>query len=90
MFEDLEQQGPAVDLEAVIARNPASDRRRCADRHFAREWLDDWKRFRTLRAVRNNALVPFEDARLSRLGPSALGGTEVLCQAIDAIRRRAR
>ena len=40
--------------------------------------------------MRNNALVPFEDQRLSRLGPSALGGTEALCQAIDAIRRTMR
>jgi hypothetical protein len=34
--------------------------------------------------------VPFEDNRLSRLGPSTLGGTEVLCQALDRVRRARR
>lgn len=89
VFEDLEQKGPAVDLEAIIARNPQVIVA-VAPTGISREWLDEWRRYPTLRAVRTNALVPFEDARLSRLGPSALAGTEVLCQAIDAIRRRAR
>jgi len=40
--------------------------------------------------VRNDALVPFEDTRLSRLGPSALDGTESLCQALDRVRRAAK
>jgi hypothetical protein len=53
----------------------------------SKEWLDDWRRFPSLQAVRNNALMPYEDARLSRLGPSALGGTEALCKLIDQVRR---
>jgi len=87
IFDDLEQKGPAVDLEAVIARNPQMIIA-VAPTGVSREWLDDWKRFPNLQAVRNDALVPFEDPRLSRLGPSALGGTEALCQSIDAVRRK--
>jgi iron complex transport system substrate-binding protein len=88
VFDDLKQKGPAVDLEAVIARNPQVIVA-VAPTGVSREWLDEWKRFPNLQAVRNDALVPYEDARLSRLGPSALGGTEALCERIDQIRRRA-
>jgi iron complex transport system substrate-binding protein len=87
VFDDLGDLGPAVDVEAVIARDPDVIIA-IAPPGSAREWLADWQRFRTLRAVRNERLVPFEDARLSRLGPSAVGGTEALCKVIDAARRR--
>lgn len=87
IFADLKTQGPAVDIEAVIARNPEIIVA-VAPPGLAKDWLEEWKRFASLRAVRNGALIPFEDSRLSRLGPSAVGGTEALCQAIDAKRPR--
>jgi iron complex transport system substrate-binding protein len=89
IFDDLQQKGPAVDLEAVIARNPQMIIA-VAPPGIAQEWLGEWKRFANLQAVRNGALVPFEDQTLTRLGPSALDGTEALCQAIDGVRRRAQ
>jgi iron complex transport system substrate-binding protein len=81
VFADLKEQGPTVDTEAVIARDPQIIVA-VAPPGVAQEWLGAWKRFTTLRAVRDNRLVPFEDQRLSRLGPSAVGGTEALCEAI--------
>ena len=87
IFADLKEQGPAVDLEAVIARNPQVIVA-VAPPGVARDWLAEWQRYGTLQAVKHNALVPFEDQRLSRLGPSALGGTEALCQSLDTLRRR--
>ncbi|MBX5461937.1 MAG: cobalamin-binding protein [Steroidobacteraceae bacterium] len=86
VFGDLQQKGPAVDTEAVIARNPQVIVA-VAPPGVAREWLDEWKRYPSLRAVRNDALVAYEDSRLSRLGPSILDGTAVLCQAIARTRR---
>lgn len=88
IFDDLKEQGPAVDLEAVIARNPQVIVA-VAPPGVAQSWLATWKRFGTMRAVRANLLLPFEDNRLSRLGPSALGGTEALCRSLDAVRNRA-
>jgi iron complex transport system substrate-binding protein len=81
VFADLKEQGPSVDTEAVIARDPQIIVA-VAPPGVSQEWLGAWKRFATLRAVRDNRLVPFEDQRLSRLGPSAVGGTEALCEAI--------
>jgi iron complex transport system substrate-binding protein len=86
VFDDLRDLGPAVDVEAVIARDPEIIVA-VAPPGSARDWLADWKRFGAMRAVRDGRLVPFEDSRLSRLGPSAVGGTEALCEAIDAARR---
>lgn len=86
IFDDLKAQGPAVDLEAVIARNPQVIVA-VAPPGVASDWLQEWKRYPTLQAVKSGALVPFEDTRLSRLGPSALDGTEGLCRALDGVRR---
>jgi len=87
IFDDLQEKGPAVSVEAVIARDPQVIIA-VAPPGIGVEWLGEFKRYTSLRAVKKGALVPFEDQRLSRLGPSALGGTEALCQAIDGVRRR--
>jgi iron complex transport system substrate-binding protein len=89
VFDDLKEQGPAVELEAVIARNPQVIVA-VAPPGVASDWLQEWKRYPTLQAVKNDALVPFEDTRLSRLGPSALDGTEALCQALARVRRTSK
>jgi iron complex transport system substrate-binding protein len=81
VFGDLREQGPAVDVEAVVARNPdviiAT-----APPGEGKEWLADWKRFGSLRAVRNGNLIAFEDQRLIRLGPSVVDATEALCKVL--------
>ena len=82
VFGDLKEQGPSVDTEAVIGRDPQIIVA-VAPPGVSQDWLAEWKRFGTLRAVRDNRLVPFEDQRLSRLGPSAVAGTEALCEAIN-------
>lgn len=82
VFGDLKEQGPSVDLEAVIGRDPAIIVA-VAPPGTAGEWLSEWKRFPSMAAVKTGRLIAFEDSRLSRLGPSALAGTEALCQAIN-------
>jgi iron complex transport system substrate-binding protein len=86
VFGDLTDMGPAVDVESVMARDPDFIVA-VAPPGAAAGWLADWKRFRHLRAVQDDHLIELEDWRLSRLGPSALGGTEALCRAIDGKRR---
>ena len=85
VFGDLTDMGPAVDVEAVIARDPDFIVA-VAPPGSAAAWLGDWRRFTHLHAVQNDRLIEFEDWRLSRLGPSALGGTEALCRAIESKR----
>jgi iron complex transport system substrate-binding protein len=83
VFGDLHDQGPAVDVEAVVARNPDVIVA-AAPPGAGKEWLQDWKRFGSLRAVRNGNLIAFEDQRLTRLGPSVLDATEALCKVLAA------
>jgi iron complex transport system substrate-binding protein len=81
VFGDLRDFGPAVDVEAVVARNPDIIVA-AAPPGAGLEWLADWRRFTTLRAVRNGNLVTFEDQRLTRLGPSVVSATEGLCKIL--------
>ena len=83
IFADLKEQGPSVDTEAVIGRDPEIIVA-VAPPGTSGEWLAEWKRFGTMRAVKNGRLIPFEDRRLSLLGPSAVAGTEALCEALHA------
>jgi iron complex transport system substrate-binding protein len=83
VMDDVAQSWTQVSWESVIARNPQAIVA-VAPPGTAHDWLAEWKRFSTLSAVKNGALIPFEDQRLSRLGPSAVGGTEALCEALDA------
>ncbi len=85
VFGDLPEQGPAVELEAVIARDPDAIVA-AAPSGSAQSWLDEWKRFPRLRAVRSGRLIPFEDDRFSRLGPSAIAATEELCRLLAVAR----
>ena len=83
VFSDLDDPGPAVSLESVLARDPdlilaVGDSRRSAD-----EWIGRWHAYPTLKAVRNGRLVAWSDVRLSRLGPSMVDATEALCAALD-------
>jgi iron complex transport system substrate-binding protein len=87
IFADLPDAAPVVDIEAVIARNPDMIIA-AAPPGAASAWLDEWKPFGALRAVKSARLIAFEDQRLSGLGPSALVATAGLCQLIDAKRAR--
>jgi iron complex transport system substrate-binding protein len=82
VFADLPEPGPVVDLEAVIARNPDIIIAAGPPGESA-AWLQDWKRFPMLKAVRSGRLIAFDDQALSRLGPSVIGATEELCRAIE-------
>jgi iron complex transport system substrate-binding protein len=83
VFGDLRDLGPAVDVEAVVARNPDIIVA-AAPPGSGKDWLADWKRFGALRAVRDGNLIAFEDQRLTRLGPSVVDATEGLCKVLAA------
>jgi iron complex transport system substrate-binding protein len=85
VFAELQEAAPVVDIEAVIARNPDMIIA-AAPPGAATVWLAEWQPFATLQAVRTGRVIPFEDQRLTGLGPSALTATAALCQLIDAKR----
>src|SRR6185295_2557607 len=82
IFADLDDMGPAVDVEAVILRDPDAIVAVAPSQASAREWLDGWRKFSKLKAVRNDRLIIFPEGGLTRLGPSAVTATEALCKAL--------
>lgn len=82
VFADLRELSPVVSAEAVIARDPKIIVA-AAPPGLAGDWLTEWRRYTTLRAVRDGRLVAFEDQRLGRLGPSVLDAAEALCRALN-------
>ncbi len=83
VFADLKELGPVISTEAVIARNPDIIVAAAPPGEGA-SWLEEWKRFGSLNAVRNRRLISFEDQRFVRLGPSVVSATEGLCKALAA------
>jgi iron complex transport system substrate-binding protein len=81
VFGDLKELSPVISTEAVIARNPDMIVA-VAPPGEARGWLEEWKRFGSLKAVHDGSLIPFEDQRFVRLGPSFVAATGEFCKAL--------
>jgi iron complex transport system substrate-binding protein len=85
VFADLGTAAPSVTREAALARDPelvlAS-----GPPDATSAWLDEWRRFTTLTAVRRGRLVGINDERIDRMGPSLIAATARLCELIDAAR----
>ena len=85
IFADLDTAAPAVTREAALARDPelilASAPPPAPD-----AWLAEWRRYRTVSAVRHGRLVAHTDERIDRMGPSVIAATSRLCEVIDAAR----
>jgi len=84
VYAELRAAAPAVSLESVAARDPAVIVALATDQHSAQDWLQQWRALPTLSAVSHGRLLAFIDARLSRLGPGAVGATEALCAQLAA------
>jgi iron complex transport system substrate-binding protein len=85
VFGDLPQLSPAVQIEAVLTRNPDLIIA-AAPPGQGPQWLQAWHKFPSLKAVQSGNLLDFDDQALSRLGPSVLEATAKLCARIDAAR----
>lgn len=87
-FGDLAALAAVIEPESVLQRDPevivaaAEGARRPA-------WLDRWKRWPGLRAVRREALLVVDADLLNRHSPRFVEGTARLCAALDAERAKA-
>jgi iron complex transport system substrate-binding protein len=87
IFGDVAQLSSAVQVEAVITRDPDLIIA-AAPPGVGPQWLQAWRKFPSLKAVRLGNLLDFDDQALSRLGPSVVDATASLCGRIDAVRTR--
>ena len=85
VFDDLSTAAPAVTREAAVLRDPqliiVS-----APPASAAEWIEQWRRFPSVAAVREQHLVSYADERMDRMGPAVIAATASLCELIDRAR----
>ncbi|MFO1302655.1 MAG: helical backbone metal receptor [Burkholderiales bacterium] len=87
VFAALAIAAPSVTVEAVVAAAPDvivggdDDNRRPA-------WLDDWKRWPSIPAVRDGNLFAASGDLLHRPGPRFIDGVAMLCADFDRARAR--
>ncbi|MCC6196558.1 MAG: cobalamin-binding protein [Burkholderiales bacterium] len=87
VFAALLIPAPSVTVEAVIAAAP--DVIVGGDDHGARPaWLDDWRRWPQIPAVRDGNLIGANGDLLHRPGPRFVEGTAALCADLEAARRK--
>jgi iron complex transport system substrate-binding protein len=81
-FEDLADVSPAVSVESVLARDPDMILALTSDQATARNWLQQWRAFGSMKAQRSGRVIPWSDARLTGFGPSVVDATEALCKVL--------
>lgn len=87
IFADLSELAPAVNLEAVLARDPeviaTGDGEGDVQQRF-----DDWKRWPKLAATKQGNFVVLNDDWVSRSTPRLLDAGKQLCEALQKIRNK--
>lgn len=81
VFESIRVPAPQVSVEAVVAARPEVIVAG-ADGAVRPAFLDDWRRWRDVPAVRTGRLYVVDADRLHRPGPRFVEGLEALCDAI--------
>lgn len=85
-FEDAVSLAPKIGLESVLHRNPTAIV--ASGMGAARpDWLDDWKRYPSLYAVKNNGLFFVHPDHIQRPTARILLGAKTLCEQLDTMRR---
>jgi iron complex transport system substrate-binding protein len=85
IFSALPMTNPQVSIESILVQDPqvivASGMGQTRP-----EWLDDWKQYTTLQAVKNNNLFHILPELFQRPTSRFLIGTEQLCRAMEKAR----
>lgn len=68
----------AADPEVIVSSGPGAEERR---------WLDDWRRYPSLSAVRRNNLFYIPPDIIQRPTPRVLQGARLLCQQLEQARQ---
>jgi iron complex transport system substrate-binding protein len=85
VFADLSTLAPAIDKEAVLARNPDVILVAATGADGARQTLE-WNHFQNLRAVRSHHVFTVDPSLVGRMAPRILQGVREVCGLLDAAR----
>jgi iron complex transport system substrate-binding protein len=85
VFAELSTLAPAIDKEAVLARDPDVVLIAAGGGEGARQ-AAEWSRFANLRAVRGAHVYTVNPTLLGRMAPRILDGVREVCRLLDAAR----
>lgn len=85
VFSGLRALAAVIDIEAVLAANPEAIVAGGMNERTP-AWLEDWNRYPSLLAARNDNLFFIPPDLLQRNGPRILDGAERLCQSLEQAR----
>ena len=85
VFADLPQLAPQISIEAVLAQDPQVIAASGMDESRP-EWLDAWKQYRAMTAVRNGALVHIHPDLIQRPTARISRGARSLCEQMAGFR----
>lgn len=85
IFADVSSLAPRINIEAVLARAPEAIVA-SGMRDSRPHWLDDWRRYPDLPAVRDNGLFFIHPDLLERPTARVLLGAQSLCEQLDTLR----
>lgn len=87
VFADLQPLAPKITVEAVLAADPEAIVASGMD-EARPEWLDDWRQWQTLAAVRRDNLYFIPPDLIQRHTPRIVEGAERLCAHLETVRSR--
>jgi iron complex transport system substrate-binding protein len=87
IFGALPKLSPRIDLEAVLAADPEAIVAGGMG-EANHDWLNDWRRYPNLTAVRKNNLFFVPPSMLQRPTPRILDGARMLCRHLETARER--
>ena len=85
IFKELSRVAPKVSVESVLSRDPQIIVASGMDQERP-EWLDSWRDWTELSAVRDDKLFFIPPDLMQRHTPRALEGAQRLCAQIDSVR----
>lgn len=87
VFHDAKSIAPKLSVETVLRKNP--DVIVASGMGEERpEWLDEWKQWPSLSAVKNNYLFFVPPDLIQRHSPRLLEGASILCEQLSSVRQR--
>lgn len=86
VFGDLQANAPKLDVEAVLAANPAVIVASGMGEERP-DWLDDWRKWPQIKAVQQAQLYFIPPDIIQRHSPRILQGAAMLCEQLEAFRR---
>lgn len=87
VFDKLDVLAPKIGIEAVLAADPEAIVASGMGESRP-EWLDEWRKWHTLNAVRHDNLFFVPPDLIQRHTPRILDGADMLCQHLDTARAR--